>query len=564
MGQDAHEEDRERVTPDDAHGGDEAAGADSADPGGVQPVPPPAPLPAFVFGERAEARLRLVSRWLVRLITVAVLALGGIAGAAVALRLDGPHLHRTSIATFDVSVRAAVDGRVELFVPLVDWRVTTDPYHAPVAIDIEARALDRGAAKDALTPAGARAQLSTLRVESRDVLADAVKRAVVVSIVGGLIGGVLTGAIVALVRLRRRMVAYGAVIGCVTVVASSLLAASAIGRFDEGELTNPSYEGRAAELPRLLAFSQQLLYAGRDYQRLYSRALSSLDNLQTFTAQSDRVGTRTYLVASDIHNNEFVLPAFDRFAGSRTVFLVGDFGQIGSRLEQRIVPLIARVGGRAIAVSGNHDTSGLMDQLANDGVTVLDRDHGAGADADPDAVLAGENGEKSELGAPGDVDAAGEGGPVPLRVDGLRVLGYDDPLMGRDEQPHVLRVYGKRYEQQAADLISWYDALETKPEVLLVHQHGLAKRLLRHLDRTAPAAPRLVVLTGHDHVAKVEHIGSHVLVDAGTLGAGGPFAVGEQDATFAQLSVRGGRLIGVDIVTIDPVSGDASSEHTAV
>ena len=171
-------------------------------------------------------------------------------------------------------------------------------------------------------------------------------------------------------------------------------------------------------------------------------------------------------------------------------------------------------------------------------------------------VLAGED--------DGDDDAT-----ATTTVDGLRVTGYRDPLERRDgaDGSHVLRVYGAAYDRQADDLIEWFDALEERPDVLLIHQHGLAHRLIEHLRATDDAtAPPLAIFTGHDHDPHVNSYddGRLVVVDGGSLGAGGPFAIGEQKASFAKVDISGTRVVSVDLVSIDPTTGNATSERIPI
>ena len=79
-----------------------------------------------------------------------------------------------------------------------------------------------------------------------------------------------------------------------------------------------------------------------------------------------------------------------------------------------------------------------------------------------------------------------------------------------------------------------------------------------------PRSP-LLILTGHDHVQHIEQRGPHVLVDGGTVGAGGPFGIGQQDAGFAQLHFAAdGSLRAVDLVEIEPVSGAGSARRVPI
>ena len=82
------------------------------------------------------------------------------------------------------------------------------------------------------------------------------------------------------------------------------------------------------------------------------------------------------LLASDLHSNSLVLPVLAQYSEGRPVFFVGDFAELGTRLEGGVVPEVAALGAPVVAVSGNHDTQALMDALAEEGVLVLSRESG--------------------------------------------------------------------------------------------------------------------------------------------------------------------------------------------
>lgn len=460
---------------------------------------------------------------------VAACALGG---GVLALRADDPQVHSIAAGDLAVSVRPAFNGRVEVYVPVVNWRLSSDAFDAPVALEVEARAVDRGAAARALkNPRSAPAAIDRMRRDAESALGSSVRRAAVVALLGMMAGGLVGGAVVTVVVLRRRWVLIG-------VLESALLGVCLIGAsvanvrdLEVSRFSNPELEGHARELPGLIAFAQQLLVVGDEYQEHYERALRSVTNSTAFMADGaspDHPGEVSLVLASDLHNNLFVLDAFAGFADGDPVVLAGDFSQVGARVETQMAPRIAASGDEVIAVSGNHDSDDFMRSLAREGVTVLAR--------------------SGVLGTPGDHTV--------VDIDGLRVAGFDDPLEGRDGDPNVLRVYGEAYEKQAKEFIAWFDTLARRPDVVIVHQHGLAERLLRHLADTGVRQP-IVILTGHDHRAHVDMVGVHVLVDGGTLGAGGPFAVGEQDASFARVRFRNRRAHAVEIAAIEPLTGRA-------
>ena len=75
----------------------------------------------------------------------------------------------------------------------------------------------------------------------------------------------------------------------------------------------------------------------------------------------------------------------------------------------------------------------------------------------------------------------------------------------------------------------------------------------------------MLVLTGHDHHQHVESEGAHVLVDGGTVGAGGAFGVGEEPSGFALVHLDADdRARAVDLVEVEPASGAASAHRVVL
>jgi hypothetical protein len=150
-------------------------------------------------------------------------------------------------------------------------------------------------------------------------------------------------------------------------------------------------------------------------------------------------------------------------------------------------------------------------------------------------------------------------------VDGWTVAGFQDPLEGDGG------IAGRRLKLRAGgfvsarqELVSWFDRLPRRPEIVLVHQHGLAHALLDHVA-AQKGVPPLLILTGHDHRQHLDRGRDDILVDGGTVGAGGPFAIGEAPAGFALLHLTGaGRLQAVDLVQVEPLSGEGSARRVVI
>jgi predicted phosphodiesterase len=474
-------------------------------------------------------RLRSHIRRVPRIVAISlVIAAGTLGGMALALLAATTQQQHTSFGSVETRVRPDLDGRVIVYVPLVDWHVELLHHRAPATIQVILRGVDRSRASKGISSANAAASsLEAMRDDSEQVIRTSVHRAVLVTAIGGVLGGVVAGALLGVVLLRRRWLLVAPLFAMAMTAAVLVPSVRAVDRLGQQHLEVTTAGGNAGELPVVLRFAEQLLHVGNDYTRHYETALDSMSNLAAFagTKRTPNI-TSTALVISDLHDNGFVLEPLDAFAKSDTVFAVGDFVQVGAKVEDRLAERVARLGTHVIAVSGNHDTSQYMTSLGRAGATVLDATHTS-------------------------------------TFAGMHVAGYPDPLE-RDPDSrgeHRLRVYGAEYERQVTAFLHWWDGLDQRPDVLLVHQHGFAHRLLLHLAKTGDRAP-LHVLTGHDHLAHVHADGAQVIVDGGTIGAGGLAAVGEQPASFARLDLASGRVVAVDVISIEPLTGKATSTRT--
>jgi predicted phosphodiesterase len=313
-----------------------------------------------------------------------------------------------------------------------------------------------------------------------------------------------------------------------------------VNRFDYEALRAPTFYAHGDELPRLLAFSEQLLAAGEGYQDSYGDAVEGLTRLIAVAGDRSRGEAppeRTIVVASDLHANGLVLPELEGFTAGKPVFMVGDLTQRGTRYEAAVVPGVARLGTPVVAVSGNHDSHVLMRSAARAGVVVLTR--------------------SGRLRADGTTD-----GRSVTTVAGLRVAGWDDPseTAGGTFAGRLLELKEQAFLDARSQFLDWFAALPERPDVVLVHRYALAHALLEQLEGEEGAP--VLILTGHDHEQRVEPAGGNVLVDGGTVGAGGAFGVGKQLSGFALVHIGADdRARAVDLVEVDPASGSASAHR---
>ncbi|MGH3024022.1 MAG: metallophosphoesterase family protein [Gaiellaceae bacterium] len=266
-----------------------------------------------------------------------------------------------------------------------------------------------------------------------------------------------------------------------------------------------------------------------------------LANLVAFAGEirSPETPGTSVVLASDLHANALVLPVLESYTMDKPVFLAGDFTLRGTTPESRLVPLIRSLGETVVAVPGNHDSRPFMVELARAGVIVLTRD--------------------GRLRPDGTTD----GQPI-VEIDGLEVAGFDDPLEGRTGQLEArpLDLSESDFATASAELVAWFEELPSRPDILLVHQHGLAHTLLDRLPNPGEDPP-LLIFTGHDHEQHLHEEEGGILVDGGTVGAGGPFEIGVEGAGFAEIHFSdGAEPRAVDLIEVEPISGNARASRT--
>jgi hypothetical protein len=342
---------------------------------------------------------------------------------------------------------------------------------------------------------------------------------------------------------RRRRVIAGppllvvawAVLACVVTLAR------ASATFDEAALARPTYFARGAELVQLVDAAENARQAGQSYALKVEGAVRGFATLLSDPTAGDiGVRGRRALLASDVHDNRFALDSLREYARGKPVFFVGDLGTTGSRVETTLlVPRLARLGDRVIAISGNHDSGRMMRALARRGVTVLERR--------------------------GVLRADGSHGPASIRVDGLRVAGFDDPNEWRGrraDDPRRVFSFAEMFDPKAARrtpassscagstgssrVPTWCSSTERAGAVPGPHSAG------------PPRPPALTILTGHDHRQHVDRYGPHVVVDGGTAGAGGLQGVGQDPVGLAELHFArtGHELEAADLIAVEPVTGN--------
>jgi hypothetical protein len=492
-------------------------------------------------------RARVPARALALLLAALIPALTGL---WLGVRLAGTDDPETPLGRASVQVRIAAHGKVEAFIPVADWGLRFHAFDGPVVLHVEPRAVDRAAVIRAVSgdPQILASTEARLRTAARHVSLSAWLWGTAIA----LVLGVLVAVVIAHARPRRVVV----LLFPVAVAAIALLLGLGVllrvrGTFDSNAFEHPTFYARGAELVQLLHASSKVTAGEGGYSSSLAQTLQGFARLlEESTIQRVPAGRRDALLVSDLHGNVLALGPLRRYSAGQPVYFVGDFGQTGSAAEaQLLVPRVARLGSRVVAVSGNHDSSLFMRRLAAAGVTVLTA--------------------RGRLR--GDGTAVG---PPVVRVDGLRVAGFADPLEWHGSDPtdprrifsFADRVDGAALQAQAQSrLISWAVGLRPRPDVVLVHENGLAQALARAL-RARGWTRALTILTGHDHIQHVDRYGPITVADAGTVGAGGVFGAGHAFIGLGELHFgsRPAALAAVDLVKSDPFTGAAQADRIVI
>jgi predicted phosphodiesterase len=466
-----------------------------------------------------------------------LLVVAATVGGAVAT-LGTFHLERRlDVGTVRLSVDPGHDGALDLYVPLVDWGVRFPVVALPARINVDVRSVDRDVVVR-LAGAG-KLNAALVRSQARDALATYLRLAILVAIAGGLALGVL----VALAVRGGRGPRLRTTLAATLVTALGCGAALVFGLPPRSNVDSPQYYANGPEVPTALRALESI---GASSKTLDDEIDEQLVGIARFVdAPAGRAVLSNSLprltVASDLHNNVIALPALESAARGGLLLFPGDLTDRGSPVEQQLVLRIARAGTRLVFVSGNHDSDVLERKLAGVGAIVLTR--------------------TGRLRGNGTTD-----GNVVQRVAGLRIAGYDDPLMrlARDAYRDNGAIYAPDEQQRFDD---WFEPLRGKVDIVMVHAPALAQIALQSLRDDPPTAPLLLV-EGHTHKAALDRYGHVTVLNAGSVGGGGTGNLAEAggggDIGLARLtySVKPSFLPrAADLVQIDPGDGNAQARR---
>jgi predicted phosphodiesterase len=442
--------------------------------------------------ESAQAPLRrrrgdrfFLLRRFVAVAAVVVATLGG-AIAALALYQQERDLQAGRV---ELSIDPFHDGALDVYVPVVDWGARFPAVRFPARLNVDVRAIDR----DTVTrvAAGAPVDVDLVRREARDAIASFLKTLLLVVLLAGLAGGAVA-ALVVRGGASPRPVVLLAVAAGTAVVATAVVALTLPPR---GPIDHPQYYAFGPDIPRALDALERVRRSSKQIDEELNAQLVGLARLVQEPGDrpsADRAPRFT--VASDLHNNVIAVPILERAAHGGPVLFPGDLTDRGSPLETTLVRRVVRAGRPFVFISGNHDSDTLERQLMLDGAVVLHRD--------------------------GRLLADGGRGPIVVNVAGVRVAGYDSPVMRLAVDDYADRYTPEPPPSDQSAFAIWLDGLLGKVDVVMVHDAKLAGIALERLADDPPTEP-LVLVVGHSHHASLKRIGPVTVIDGGSLGAGG-------------------------------------------
>ena len=462
---------------------------------------------------------------------VVLASLGGAAGALALYSAD----RDLSVGTIRLSVEPGHRGALDVYVPVVDWGARFTGVRLPARLRVDLRTLDRAAVTRIAE--GGTLDVASVRAEARDGMASYLRMLVgVVFAAAFLLGGLVALAVRSRAGPRLRVT-----VGAAALTALVAAAAVALLLPPRGAISDPEYYAHGPDIPRALAAVEDATVSGAVLNEELNDQLLGLARLVAApAARGTARGLPRLTLVSDLHNNVLALPALERAARGAPLFFAGDVTDKGSPFETRLLKRVTRAGNPFVLVSGNHDSDTFVSALAREGAVVL---------TERGRLLSG-----------------GGYGPVVQRIAGLGVAVYSDPSARRAADDYESGNIEPRatVEQQDA-FAAWMRPLIGKVDVVMVHSETLAAVALEELRGNPPRRP-IAFLVGHTHKPSLAASRNLVVLNGGTVGAGGTgnLAEGGGDIGLAVLTYDTRprfEPVAADLVEIDPATGSAKAER---
>jgi predicted phosphodiesterase len=487
-----------------------------------------APLSRTVLRQRLRRVVLTLRRLLSLLIVLAATFTGGY------LALIAFHQDRSlSVGEIRLSVSPGHRGALDVYVPLVDWGARFESIRLPVRLRVNLETVNRDVATGVAQ--GEPIDVKAVRAEARDALAGYLRTliALVVACAAGL------GLLVAFAIRSRAGPRLRWTSALTIVTAAGIGVALVVLIPPRGEIKDPQYYAHGPDIPRALDAVEAAQRApGNLDQELDAQLVGLARLVATPGNRRSLAGQPVVTIASDLHNNVLGVSILARAANRGPVFFPGDLTDRGSPLETSLVREVVHSGHPFVFVTGNHDSDFLAQELASEGAIVLTRN--------------------------GRLLPKGGFGPKIVRVDGLRVAGYDDPFERRSDE-----AFRDRYDNTPSPLMQdeftgWLTPLLGKVDVVMVHEPALIAPALAVLRDKPPPSP-VVFIVGHTHIAALSVQPGVTVINSGSIGAGGTGNLTEHGnygiARFTFTNKPSFQPLAADLVTIDPGTGSSSARR---
>jgi predicted phosphodiesterase len=434
-----------------------------------------------------------------------------------------------------LSVSPGHKGALDVYVPLVDWGARFEAIRLPARLRVDVRTVDRRTVQQ-VAQAGA-LDVQRVRTEARDAIASYLRALIGVTMLAALSLGLLVAFAIRSGAGPRLRWTAGLAVGTAVAIGIALVVLFP----PRGEIDRPQYYAHGADIPRALEAIDTAQRSTRVLDEELDAQLVGLARLVTEPAGRASLGDAPRLtVASDLHNNALTIPILERAADGGPVLFPGDMTDRGSPLEVRVVRRVVRTGKPFVFVSGNHDSNTLERDIARAGAIVLSED--------------------------GRLNADGSHGEVVQEVAGLRIAGYSDPFERRSTENYADRYQPKPTPQMQDAFTAWMRTVQSRVDVIMVHEPALIEPALAVLRDDPPSRP-LMFVVGHTHRATLETLPGVTVVNGGSIGGGGTGNLAEDaptDVGIARVIYAADpafRPLAVDLVSIDPSSGSATARR---
>jgi predicted phosphodiesterase len=479
---------------------------------------------------RRLARLIRAARRALSLLVVLVATFAGGYLALVAFHQE----RQLSVGEIRVSISPGHRGALDVYVPLVDWGARFESIRLPVRLRVNLETVNRDVVGDLAQ--GEPLNVEAVRAEARDALASYLRLLIGLVVLSGAGLGILVAfAIRSRTGPRLRWTS-----GLAVVTAAGVGVALVVLIPPRGQIKDPQYYAHGPDIPRALDAVEAAQRApGALDQELDAQLVGIARLVTTPGNRRSLAGQPVVTIASDLHNNVFGVSLLARAADRGPVFFPGDLTDRGSPLETSLVRQVVHTGRPFVFVTGNHDSDYVAQELASEGAIVLTRN--------------------------GRLLANGGYGAKIVRVDGLRVAGYDDPFQRRSDED-----FRDRYDNTPSPLmqdqfLGWLEPLIGKVDVVMVHEPALIAPALAVLRDKPPSSP-IVFFVGHTHIAALSVQPGVTVINSGSIGAGGTGNLTEHVnygiARFTFTTKPSFQPLAADLVSIDPGTGSSSARRT--